>query len=59
MALERLDARRFYGWMLLNQGRSGDAGRARALLSDALDGYLALAMEGHARLTLQLLTTAS
>jgi class 3 adenylate cyclase/tetratricopeptide (TPR) repeat protein len=59
MALERLDARRFYGWMLLDQGRSGDAGRARVLLSDALDGYLELAMEGHARLTRQLLTAAS
>jgi tetratricopeptide (TPR) repeat protein len=59
MALERLDASRFYGWMLLYQGRPGDGGRARALLSDALEGYRELVMEGHARLTLQLLTKSS
>jgi tetratricopeptide (TPR) repeat protein len=57
--LERLDARRFYGQMLLERAASGDRARARAMLTEALQGYERLAMPKYAAISKALLDRAA
>ena len=45
--LEQAEIRRFRAMMLLDRGASGDRGKARTLLSDALQSYTQIGMPRH------------
>jgi predicted ATPase len=57
--LERIDARRFYGQMLVERSGSGDRAKARPMLAEALKGYERFGMPKHAALTKALLEQAA
>jgi tetratricopeptide (TPR) repeat protein len=46
--VEQPETRRWYAWMMIRRGASGDSQRARALLSEAIDLYSELGMSKHA-----------
>lgn len=48
--LERLETRRFYAQMLIEQSAPGDQERARTLLQEAAEGFTRLGMPRHAQL---------
>ncbi len=53
--LERCEARRFYGRMLIERAAPPDRAKARAILAEAAKGYERLAMPRHAAITKELL----
>jgi hypothetical protein len=57
--LEQIDARRFYGQMLVERAAPGDAAQARAMLTEAALGYEKLGMPKHFASTKALLEEAS
>lgn len=53
--LERAEARRFYGQMLIERGNAGDRSKARAILSQALQDYRLIGMPKHTAIVTALL----
>jgi tetratricopeptide (TPR) repeat protein len=53
--VEQPESRRFYAWMLLLRGRSGDAERASSLLKEALPVYRRIGMPRHEQLATSML----
>lgn len=56
--IEQPEARRWYGWMLLEHNAAGDAERARTLLGEALEHYAELGMPRHGALADEILSRA-
>jgi hypothetical protein len=54
--MERPQVRHWYGPFLLDLGGSGDRGRARALLEEAVAGYHSIGMPRHEAMARELLT---
>jgi class 3 adenylate cyclase/tetratricopeptide (TPR) repeat protein len=59
MRLEELDACRFYARMLIERNRPQDRDRAQALLSQAVDGYVAFDMPRHEAMARAILAEGS
>ncbi len=53
--LEQAEIRRFYGQMLIERNGMGDRDKARAMLSEAIEGYLQIGMPRHVSITQELL----
>ena len=56
--LERAEARRFYGQMLIERGSAGDGSKARAILNQALQDYRLIGMPKHIAIVTALLEQA-
>ena len=53
--LEQAEISRFHAMMLLNRAASGDRGKARTLLNEALETYALIGMPRHVEMTRSLL----
>ena len=53
--LEQTEIQRFYGQMLIERNAKGDREKARAMLSEAIEGYLQIGMPRHVSIAQELL----